>query len=65
VASVRSYRKLPSCLTESIPAGSKTYLLLAKAKTIRDGGSTSGIMYLRGKNTCITATAVRERSKNM
>ncbi|GAB0205645.1 hypothetical protein GRJ2_003030100 [Grus japonensis] len=32
-----------------MPAGSKTDPLLAKAKPISDGGSTSGIMYLRKK----------------
>jgi len=42
VASVRSYQKLPLCLTELIPASSRRDPLLAKAKTISDGDSASG-----------------------
>ena len=45
VASVRSCQKLPPCLTEPMPAGSKTDPLLAKAEPISNGGSTSGITY--------------------
>jgi len=47
VASVRSCRKLPPCLIKPVPAGSKTDLLLAKAKPVSDGGSASVITYLR------------------
>jgi len=47
VASVRSCEKLPPCLIKPVPASSKMDRLLAKAKPIRDGGSTSGITYLR------------------
>jgi len=47
VSSVRSCEKLPPCLVEPVPAGSKTDPLLAKAKPISDGGSTSVITYLR------------------
>jgi len=43
VASVRRCQKLPPCLTDSGPAGSKPDLLLAKAKSISDGGSASVI----------------------
>jgi len=43
VASVRRCQKLPPCLIEPMPAGSKTDPLLAKAEPISDGGSTSGI----------------------
>ena len=50
MASVRSCKKLPQCLTEAMPAGSKTDLLLTKAEPISDGGSTSGITYLRRGN---------------
>ncbi|GAB0186353.1 acid sphingomyelinase-like phosphodiesterase 3b [Grus japonensis] len=47
-----------------MPDGSKTDLLLAKAEPISDGGSASGVMYLkRGKKTCATATAAREKSE--
>jgi len=47
VASLRSCQKLPPCLIESVPAGSKMDLPLAKAKPISDGGSASGITQLR------------------
>jgi len=47
VASVRSCQKLPPCLIKPVPAGSKTDLLLAKAKPISDSGSSSVIKYLR------------------
>jgi len=47
VDSVRSCKKLPPCLIKSVPAGSKTDLLLAKAKPVNDGGSTSVITDLR------------------
>jgi len=44
---VRSCQKLPPCLIEPMPDGSKTDPLLAKAEPISDGGHTSVIMYLR------------------
>jgi len=44
---VRSCEKLPPCLIKPVLAGSKTGLLLAKAKPVSDGGSTSVITYLR------------------
>ena len=47
MASVRRCRKFPPCLIEPMPAGSKTDPLLAKAEPISDGGSASGITYLR------------------
>ena len=66
VASVRSCRKLPPCLTEPMPAGSKMDPLLDKAEPIINGGSTFGIMYLSwGKSCCATAIAASERSENM
>jgi len=43
VTSVRSCEKLPPYLIEPLPASSKTDPLLAKAKSISDGGSASGI----------------------
>ena len=46
MASVRSCEKLPLCLIKPVPAGSKTDLLLAKAKPISNGGSTSMTTYL-------------------
>jgi len=49
----------------TVPASSETDSQLTKAEPISNGGSTSGITYLRRgeKNPCITAT--RERSVNM
>ena len=62
VASVRSCWKLPPCLTEPMPAGSKTDPLLAKVKPI----SASVITYLRTKTTQLErAFAARERSEKM
>jgi len=51
LASVRSCQKLPSYLIKPVPAGSKMDPLLAKAKPISDGGSASGITYLRRRKT--------------
>jgi len=47
LASVRSCEKLPPCLLKPGPAGSKTDPPLAKAKPSSEGGSASGITYLR------------------
>jgi len=49
VGSVRSCQKLPPCPIEPVPAGPKTNPSLAKAEPSTDGGSTSGIVYLRRK----------------
>jgi len=49
LASVRSCEKLPPCLIKPVLAGSKTDLTLPKAKPISDGGSASGITYLRNR----------------
>jgi len=43
VTFVRSCEKLPLSLIKPVPAGSKTDLLLAKAKPVSDSGSTSVI----------------------
>jgi len=56
VASVRSCEKLPPYLIQPVPAGSKTDLLLAKAKAIRNSGSASVIIDLtkgRKKRTAV------------
>ena len=52
VASMQSCYKLYSCLTEPMPASSKTDPPLAKAEPISNCGSASVITYLRrgGKN---------------
>lgn len=64
VVSLRSCQKLPPCLTEPVPAGSKQDSPLAKAKTISDGGSATGIR--RKKNCCTDAIEAREeQSENM
>jgi len=65
VAFVRSCEKFPLCPMESMPAGSKTGPLLAKAKPISDSGSASVIIWLkRGKKACCENSS-RERSENM
>ena len=62
VASVRSCQKLPLCLIEPMPAGSKTDPPLAKAKPI----STSVITYLKRKKTVREgAFAAGKRSEKM
>jgi len=54
LASVRRREKLPTCPVEPVLAGFRTDLLLAKAKHISDGGSASGITYLRqGKKVTV------------
>jgi len=67
VASVRSCKKLPPCLTKPVLAGSKTDPPLPKAKPIRDGGSTSVVTQLsKGRQRNSTGeTAVREGSEMM
>jgi len=66
MASMRSCKKLPSYLIETMPAGSKMDPPLAKAKPISDDGSSSVITYLRrGKNCCTTAAGrLRERNNS-
>lgn len=49
VASVRSYQKIPPCLTEPMPASSR----MAKAEPISQGGRASGIPYLRMEKTTV------------
>jgi len=49
------------CLIQSMPACSKTDPLLAKAKTISDGGSSSGVVtYIRRGKTCCGTAVKRE-----
>jgi len=51
VASVIRCQKLPICPIEPVPGGSQTDPLLATVEPISNGGSASGITYLRrGKN---------------
>lgn len=64
MAPVRSCQKLPLCLTEPRSAGVKADPLWNNAVPISDGGSASGIMYLRLKSCCITASAAEERTEN-
>ena len=72
MAFVRSCEKLPLCLIKPVPAGSKTDLLLPKAKPISDGGSACDniwyvITYLRkgAKKKLGGEMAVREKSEIM
>lgn len=58
--SVRSCQKFPPCLTEKMPAGSKTDPALAKAEPINDSGITSGIKYLRSEKMSYTTASGRE-----
>jgi len=61
VDSVRNCQKLPRCLTDPVPAGSKVDPPLANAEPISDGGSTSMITDLRrGK-----IKTLQERSEMM
>ena len=63
VAFVRRCQKLPLCLIEPMPDGSKMDPPLAKAEPISDDGSASVIAYLRrGKSY---STAAGERSETM
>jgi len=49
---VRSCEKIPPCLTEPVPAGSKMDPPLAKTEPISNGGIASGITYLRMGKKC-------------
>lgn len=56
--------KLPPCLTETVPADSKTEPPLAKAKHISDTSSISGITCLGREKKC-WATTAGKRSVDM
>lgn len=59
---VRSFQKLPPCLTEPGPGSSKMDPHLAKDEATSDGGGTSGTMYLRSGEKILSNC--RERSNN-
>ena len=62
MSSVRSCKKLPLDLIKPVLAGSKTDPPLAKAKPISNGGSTSGITYLRkGRKKALGGNGSKER----
>jgi len=62
VVSVRSCKKLPPYLIKPVPAGSERNPLLAKAKPISEGSSTSVITDLRrGRKNCGEITVEREK----
>ena len=64
MVAVRRCQKLPPYDAETMPASSKTDPLLAKAEPISDGGSASGMTYLRKREkTCTVAAG--ERSETM
>jgi len=65
VASVRSCEKLLQYLIDSIPDVFKMEPLLAKAKPISDGSSTSVITYLRRGKKNVVKRQTRERSEIM
>lgn len=56
--------KLPPC-PEPMPARSKMDPLLAKAQHIRNGGSATGMMYLRRRRKIAGQLQLGERSENM
>lgn len=59
VVSERSCQKLSTCPTEPTPGGSEVDPPLVMAKSISDGASDTGIMYLtQGK--CTEANTARE-----
>jgi len=61
VASVRSCEKLPPCLIDPVPAGSKMDPPLPKAKPISNSGSASALIYVRrGKKNCGGMAVERE-----
>lgn len=60
---MRSCQKLLPCLAEPMPAGSKRHPLLAKAQHISDGGSATGIMYLRRRRKITGWLQLGERSE--
>jgi len=60
VTSVRSCEKLPLSLIETMPVGSKTDLLMAKAETISDGDRACVITSIRSKKKPC-ALAVRRK----
>ena len=65
LVAVRRCQKLPPYDAETMPASSKTDPLLGKAEPISDGGSASGITYVRrGKKTPVKQKP-EERSENM
>lgn len=47
IVSVRSSQKLPQSLVDPMPFSSEVDLQLAKAEPISDGGSDSGVRYLK------------------
>jgi len=64
VASVRSCQKLPPCLIEPVPAGSKMDPLLAKAEPISNGVTSSVITYLSRGKKLQQDRGVRIRERN-
>jgi len=62
---VRSCEKLPPCLIKPEPASSKMDPLLAKARPVSDGGSASGITYLRRGKKTVRRQQLRERHETM
>ena len=60
---MRRCQKLPPCQTESVPAGSKTDLPVAKTEPISNTGSSSVLTCLRrGENCCAMAARREERA---
>ncbi|KAJ7425831.1 hypothetical protein WISP_20382 [Willisornis vidua] len=60
-ASMRSCQKIPPCVVEPMPAGSRMDPPLAKAKAIRNHSNASGITYLRRKKSCCADESCGQR----
>jgi len=61
VASVRSWHKLPLCLTEPVSDGSETELSLVKSEPISNTGRASVITYIRRQKTLYNSNLHQER----
>lgn len=63
VTTLRRHKKLPPHQAKPVPAASRTDLLVVRAETINDLGSTHLNIYLRKCKKCC-ATATEEKSEN-
>lgn len=63
---MRRCQKLPLCLIQPMPPGSRMDPLLPEGESISDGGSTPGLICLRrGKICCATAQEAAKRIEKM
>lgn len=54
---MKGHQELPLCHEQSVPAGSKLVLLVAKSQPIGSAGGTTSVItwFLKGENHCATA----------